>query len=310
MKMKKACEATSLTERAIRLYLKKNLLTPRHTEDGLIDFSAEDIQHLKDIALLRQLDFTIEQISCMIHEPTAIPEIVLLRMDDAQSAAKHETEVSAILRELGNSFPDSLHALTEQIKTCRLSPSEPDFARFDEISDEQRQRERLVAVRDLSRMEKQSRRQKRLTVVICVFAVLAALTLAFLSQTRIRGFVNIAPVSVTAVDSRTVTLDTGNVEAVTALGRNTITVPYQFFGEYLVPGRTLERSCQLAIELTNFDLIRIGINPLQTLETQSADINNAWMKHILHALFDGDPKGDAVLWVFEPCNLPPLFWPE
>ena len=54
MKMKKACEATSLTERAIRLYIAKGLITPGQ-KDGLIDFSPEDIQHLRDISCLRQI---------------------------------------------------------------------------------------------------------------------------------------------------------------------------------------------------------------------------------------------------------------
>ena len=53
MKMKKACEATFLTERAIRLYISKGLITPRQV-NGQIDFSPEDIILLQDIALFRQ----------------------------------------------------------------------------------------------------------------------------------------------------------------------------------------------------------------------------------------------------------------
>ncbi len=56
-KMKEVCRQTGLTEKTVRLYVKKGLLSP-HTEERVhgmsYDFSSADITRLQDIAVLRR----------------------------------------------------------------------------------------------------------------------------------------------------------------------------------------------------------------------------------------------------------------
>ena len=92
MKMKKACEATGLTERAIRLYLSKNLIAPSQV-NGMLDFTPEDIQQLRDIAVLRQFDFPLEQIAAIVGDAGGIGGILQCRLELARAERVHNAEV-------------------------------------------------------------------------------------------------------------------------------------------------------------------------------------------------------------------------
>lgn len=64
-KMKQVCEQTGLTEKAVRLYVQKGLVQPV-VEEGLhknsITFTEKDIEELKQIAILRDADFSLAEI--------------------------------------------------------------------------------------------------------------------------------------------------------------------------------------------------------------------------------------------------------
>ena len=63
MKIKHVMEKTGLTDRAIRLYIENELVKPEYDESyngrKSIDFSENDVEQLKNIALLRKADFSI-----------------------------------------------------------------------------------------------------------------------------------------------------------------------------------------------------------------------------------------------------------
>lgn len=69
MKMKEVLERTGLTDRAVRLYIANELVSPEctrgYTGRNNYDFSEEDIEALQKIALLRKADFSIEQIKAL-----------------------------------------------------------------------------------------------------------------------------------------------------------------------------------------------------------------------------------------------------
>ena len=136
MKMKKACEATNLTERAIRLYIAKGLITPSQ-QNGLIDFSPADIQHLRDIGCLRQMDFSMEQIGAMIINAGDIPDILAARRDAARAGAAHEEDVFAALSNLDTADLTDLHTLADGIRARSVIPA-LNFTQFDEITEEER----------------------------------------------------------------------------------------------------------------------------------------------------------------------------
>ena len=78
MQIKEAAALCGLTEKAIRLYEEKGLITPQYTEINgrkFRDYDAQTIEQLKVIAGLRQSFFSIEQIAAMQNTPEDIPAI-------------------------------------------------------------------------------------------------------------------------------------------------------------------------------------------------------------------------------------------
>jgi DNA-binding transcriptional MerR regulator len=78
MKLKEVCTETGLSRKTIRLYEEKGLLVPqKEYRNGreYREYSGEDVERLKRIALLRKAMFTMEEIHRMQEDPEAIQEI-------------------------------------------------------------------------------------------------------------------------------------------------------------------------------------------------------------------------------------------
>ena len=69
MKMKDVIQQTDLTDRAIRLYIENGLVSPSCSENYAgrknIEFSAEDVEALKNVATLRKAGFSINEIKLL-----------------------------------------------------------------------------------------------------------------------------------------------------------------------------------------------------------------------------------------------------
>ncbi len=80
MKIKAVCEKTGLTDRTIRYYIEEGLISPSYTENYLgrkaFDFSEENITELNNIAILRNFDFSIEEIRGILIDPESSPAII------------------------------------------------------------------------------------------------------------------------------------------------------------------------------------------------------------------------------------------
>lgn len=309
MRMKKACEASELTERAVRLYLSKGLIAPQQSE-GLLDFSAEDIRQLKDIATLRQCDFSIEQIAVMLQNADMIPQVLQARAASAQADREHGEEVHAVLSQMQGQCFDNLRALASSIRARQLTLPTPDFGRFDELSEEDRTQEQNNAAMQVRRAEKRSTLMVKARKPALILLGMLLCLIIFLSLPRITGYVSVAPLTIEEIEhgESMVTVSILNPDAAELLGRDTITVPFRVLVGNVKVGDTVENACQLAIELTNYDLLRMGINPFQSFRTRDAAIHNEWMKLILHSMFEHGLHSNSSLWVREISNQRPLMW--
>ena len=69
MKMKDVITETGLTDRAIRLYIENSLVSPSCNENYAgrrnIEFSADDVEALKNVATLRKAGFSINEIKLL-----------------------------------------------------------------------------------------------------------------------------------------------------------------------------------------------------------------------------------------------------
>lgn len=318
MKMKKACEATFLTERAIRLYISKGLITPRQV-NGLIDFSPEDIILLQDIALFRQMDFSMEQIAGLI-SGAAIPSILAARREAALAGAERESTVAAAQGSIIPAEMTDLHTLADGVRARSVAPM-PDFTQFDEISDEVRHREARAASREVDRQQKWQRVWHHLGWTAFAIAVVAVMAAVFLAQTRVEGYIPVSPITVVEVQGERATFRIGNEQAITVLGRDSITVPYRVDGfntdtrdkwgrPAIAAGETIVHACLLKVRLTNGDLLRLGISPLQDFDPPSVQRHNEWMTLILRAALGDGRSDDCLLMLREYPGTTPLLWVE
>ena len=70
MLIKNVCKATHLTKKAVEYYIEQGLMTPAIMENGYRDFSPEDVQRLKKIAVLRKLGLGAEDIRNALEDET------------------------------------------------------------------------------------------------------------------------------------------------------------------------------------------------------------------------------------------------
>ena len=63
MKIKEVEKQLSISSHALRYYEKMNLIHPQRDENGYRDYNMQDIERLKKIRFLRELEIPIEDIS-------------------------------------------------------------------------------------------------------------------------------------------------------------------------------------------------------------------------------------------------------
>lgn len=102
MKMKEVCNATGLSERAVRLYVKEQLLEPQIVETPHRNeyyFTEDDIAVLKNIAVLRNAGFGIADIKHMQNHEEDIPALIDERKKMLEEEIfKHEAVKEALER--------------------------------------------------------------------------------------------------------------------------------------------------------------------------------------------------------------------
>lgn len=104
MKIKEVCEKTDLTERAVRLYIENGLVAPSINESYYgrrnVEFSAEDVERLKSISVLRKAGFSIAQIKLMLTEPEKSKEVLQEFLDKTNERIETDKEIVACLMPL------------------------------------------------------------------------------------------------------------------------------------------------------------------------------------------------------------------
>ncbi|MBQ7122711.1 MAG: MerR family transcriptional regulator [Clostridia bacterium] len=104
MKIKEVIEKTGLTDRAIRLYIDEGLVLPNIAESysgrKSIEFSENDVERLKNVALLRKAGFSIADIKSMVDDNSTAENIVKNFIEQTENNIAHETEIVEKLKEI------------------------------------------------------------------------------------------------------------------------------------------------------------------------------------------------------------------
>lgn len=142
MRIKEVCERTGLTRRAVRFYEEKGLIAPDidpKEHNDYRDYSEEDVKRLSLIARLRSLRIPVEEIARILREPGCSGEIFARQSALLGSEREEISDILDIL--IRTEGAGSLQQLSDRLERARTGASPdaaPDFARFEELTEEER----------------------------------------------------------------------------------------------------------------------------------------------------------------------------
>lgn len=146
MTIKEAAAKTGLTEKTIRYYEAQGFIHPATEEKNGRNFRAyseENVQELKNIAVLRKMRFTIEEIRKLQQENADAAEIITAYQRRIEQEMK---EISEIYELTSRMNAGELHSIAEiaaktaaSLKKASLPQADlaPDFGRIDEMEKKQ-----------------------------------------------------------------------------------------------------------------------------------------------------------------------------
>ena len=135
MKIKEVCAKTGLTEKAVRYYVENGLCSPQEYESRerkYLNFTDQNICELKDIAVMRRLGFSIEDIRFMKTDGGSIDGVMkryIMSLSEELEIKKRifsslASEDYSGMSNLGELIPKLLEAL-------KPDPAAPDFSKFE-----------------------------------------------------------------------------------------------------------------------------------------------------------------------------------
>lgn len=122
MKMKQVCEAVGLTEKAVRLYMKQELVHPTVTEglhNASYDFSEADVERLKIIAALRAGEFSMADIREILDHPDQLPEFLAEHRQMLDRDIRQKQAIAEALDRLSAAESGSLDAAAEALRQTK-----------------------------------------------------------------------------------------------------------------------------------------------------------------------------------------------
>lgn len=140
MKIKEVASVTGLTEKTIRFYEEKQLITPEiHMvgERRFREYTEQNIKDLEEIATLRSLYFSLEEIRNMKENPDEIGAIMMTYKQRMEEEIEVKIQISDALKELNLTKDETISTIIDKIKpkAKNLSlPEEdinPDFRKLD-----------------------------------------------------------------------------------------------------------------------------------------------------------------------------------
>lgn len=135
MKIKAVCEATGLSDRAIRYYIDEELIYPAYTENYLgrrsYDFSDADVRMLRSICMLRNVDFSVAEIRTMIRRPESIAKTMQELIARKKEAAAKETEMIARLERVDPETLSDVSALADALSVSDIAAPDADVKPHD-----------------------------------------------------------------------------------------------------------------------------------------------------------------------------------
>lgn len=142
MKIKEVSALTGLTKKTIRFYEEVGLIEPaKQKKNGreFRDYLEEDLERLREIAVLRKARFTIEEIRQLQHSPAEVQDIFTGYYDRMKSEKREMDRLMCVLDQISRRTFASKGELVQEIAEATDSMSlpvadiHPHFRYLDEL---------------------------------------------------------------------------------------------------------------------------------------------------------------------------------
>ncbi len=140
MRMKDVCERTGLTDRAVRLYIENELVSPReeinYTGRRSLSFSLDDVDTLNVIATLRRADFSIGDIRQMQRSPESIGAILDAHKLTLAEDIENKQRILRMLESVDGTAPRDYTKVAELLRRSASRnniPKEDSALRFKDL---------------------------------------------------------------------------------------------------------------------------------------------------------------------------------
>lgn len=147
VRMKDVCERTGLTDRAVRLYIDSDLLSPEeeisYTGRKSIQFSEKDVETLEIIATLRKADFSISDIREMQRSPENIQRILDAHKLTLAEEIESKSRILKTLEKADGTVSSDYKKVAELLRRSASRiyiPKEDSAMRFKDLEDSVKRR--------------------------------------------------------------------------------------------------------------------------------------------------------------------------
>lgn len=130
MKIKQVCEQTGLTARAVRFYCERGLVHPAvysANARNYYEFSSENVQMLRRICILRQADFSLDEIEQMMRAPQQMMAVVRSHMQRLAGQAHKTAAILRCLQALEIQAPPDFNAFADALLLWRQQAAHPEY---------------------------------------------------------------------------------------------------------------------------------------------------------------------------------------
>ena len=108
MTIKDVERQTGITKANIRFYEAQGLIQPERTDSGYRSYSAEDVEELKRVRLLRLLDVPMEQVKALQQGKASLDGVLAGQLVQIQEEKKRLSDVTQVIRQIrqnGEEYP-------------------------------------------------------------------------------------------------------------------------------------------------------------------------------------------------------------
>lgn len=130
MKIKEVIAQTDLTDRAIRLYIENGLITPScdesYTGRKNFNFSADDVENLKNIATLRKADFSLSEIKSITESTENCKAVLEAFVKKKTEKIESDSKIVEALSPLLSSEEPDINIICEKLNAVTADRTVPE----------------------------------------------------------------------------------------------------------------------------------------------------------------------------------------